>query len=61
MRQGFEQFCPDCVYASLMHKAYGKCYCQKFRMMISKKRFPPSIQPTELHTICNYFKDKHSY
>lgn len=41
MRQGFDQNCPDCIYASFVNTVYGKCYCTKYRMIMSRKRFPP--------------------
>ena len=58
MRKGFDQFCPDCYYAYLVNKVYGKCYCTKFRIIASRKRFPPSIMASQKPGYCDYFKQR---
>jgi hypothetical protein len=58
MRQGFDQFCPDCVYASFLNTVYGKCYCVKFRTIVSRKRFPPPVITSQVPNTCSYFREK---
>ncbi|MBD3388708.1 MAG: hypothetical protein GF416_06540 [Candidatus Altiarchaeales archaeon] len=58
MRIGFDQHCPDCIYAGYTNMLYGKCYCKKFRMMVSRKRFPPPSVRPQKKDVCEYFSSK---
>jgi hypothetical protein len=61
MRQGFDEFCPSCAYASLLHGPEGRCYCLKLRYIMRRDRFPPIHGNFDKANACGYFKDKGAF
>jgi hypothetical protein len=57
-REGFDGFCLNCLYASYINKASGKCLCKRTNVVIFKKRFPPSMAFSEIPGRCNLFRLK---